>query len=133
MSRIRKPPDEVFCLRCGPGTVMDADPSAGRLVCPRCGEQYRLRALPLFVVTGASGAGKTTITEPLRGLLPRCLVFEADTTLHIAALGWATWRNTWLQLAHANSPAQRHDHDAKTSLQTPETPAPATPWSLRGG
>lgn len=79
---------------------MEAQPSAGRLLCSRCGWQARLPALPLFVVTGASGVGKTTVTEPLRGLLPQCLVFEADTTLHVAALGWETWRNTWLQLAH---------------------------------
>jgi chloramphenicol 3-O-phosphotransferase len=101
MSQPEKPPDGPFCMQCGPGTVMDAQPSAGRLLCPRCGEQSRLPALPLFVVTGASGAGKSTITEPLRGLLPGCVVLEADVTLHIAELGWETWRNTWLQLAHA--------------------------------
>jgi len=60
-----------------------------------------LPALPLFVVTGASGAGKTTVTGPLRDLLPGHLVIEADVILHVAALGWDTWRNTWLQLAHA--------------------------------
>ena len=52
-------------------------------------------------MTGASGTGKSTITGPLRQPLPDCEVFEADTTLHIAALGWDTWRNTWLQLADA--------------------------------
>jgi hypothetical protein len=34
-------------------------------------------------------------------LLPGCLVFETDVILHVAALGWDTWRRTWLQLAHA--------------------------------
>jgi hypothetical protein len=34
-------------------------------------------------------------------LLPGCLVFEPDVILHVAALGWDTWRRTWLQLAHA--------------------------------
>jgi hypothetical protein len=52
-------------------------------------------------VTGASGTGKSTITGPLRNLLPGCLVFETDVILHVAALGWDTWRNTWLQLTHA--------------------------------
>ncbi len=97
----REAPDGFFCMQCGPDTVMDAQPSEGRLLCPRCGWQTRLPALPLFVVTGASGVGKTTVTEPLRSLLPRCLVFEADTTLHVAALGWETWRSTWLMLVHA--------------------------------
>jgi hypothetical protein len=39
--------------------------------------------------------------EPLRHRLPACEIFEADAILHVAALGWDTWRNTWLQLAHA--------------------------------
>ncbi len=88
-------------MGCGPGTNLDADPRAHRLRCPRCGCESWLPALPLFVVTGASGAGKSTITGPLRDLLPGCLVFETDVILHVAALGWETWRNTWLQLAHA--------------------------------
>jgi ribosomal protein S27AE len=101
MSRPPKPPDEVFCMGCGPGTTLDADPVAQRLRCPRCGSESWLPALPLFVVTGASGTGKSTVTAPLRSLLPGCLVLESDVTLHLAALGWDTWRNTWLQLSHA--------------------------------
>ena len=88
-------------MSCGPGTVMAADPGAHSLRCPRCGAGSWLPALPLFVVTGASGTGKSTITGPLRALLPGCLVAETDVILHVAALGWDTWRNTWLQLAHA--------------------------------
>ena len=56
--------------------------------------------LPLFVITGASGTGKSTVTSPLRRLLPDCEVFETDTLLHVAALGVDTWRGTWLRLAH---------------------------------
>ena len=55
---------------------------------------------PLFIVTGASGTGKTTITEPLRQALPSCDVFDTDIILQVAALGWDTWRNAWLRLAH---------------------------------
>jgi predicted kinase/ribosomal protein S27AE len=101
MSQPMKPPDEVFCMNCGPGTILDADPGAHRLRCSRCRAGSWLPALPLFVVTGASGTGKSTITGPLRTLLPGCLVAETDVILHVAALGWDTWRNTWLQLAHA--------------------------------
>jgi hypothetical protein len=63
--------------------------------------QQRLPAHPLFVVTGASGTGKTTIVDPLRRRLPGCEIFETDVILHVAAPSWDTWRNTWLQLAHA--------------------------------
>jgi RNase adaptor protein for sRNA GlmZ degradation len=95
-----RPPDEVFCMQCGPGTVLQPDPPA-RLRCPRCGATRRLPGRPLFVVTGASGTGKSVIVEPLRRRLPDWEVFETDVILHVAALGWDTWRNTWLQLAHA--------------------------------
>ena len=101
MSQPVQPPDEVFCMECGPGTILDADPRAQRLRCPRCRAESWLPALPLFVVTGASGTGKSTITGRLRTLLPDCLVVEGDVILHVAALGWDTWRNTWLQLTHA--------------------------------
>jgi gluconate kinase len=101
MDTTTPPPDDIFCMHCGPGTSLQADRQAHLLRCPRCGQQPRLPGLPLFVVTGASGTGKTTIVEPLRRRLPDCEVFETDLILHVAALGWDTWRSTWLQLAHA--------------------------------
>jgi predicted kinase len=101
MSHAVKPPDEVFCMGCGPEAILDADSEARLLRCPRCGTESWLPGLPLLVVTGASGSGKSTITGSLRSLLPGCLVFETDVILHVAALGWDTWRNTWLQIAHA--------------------------------
>jgi gluconate kinase/ribosomal protein S27AE len=100
MDTAMRPPDEVFCMHCGPDTVLAPD-RRSQLRCPRCGDHQWLPDYPLFVVTGASGTGKSTIAEPLRRRLPDCEVFDTDTILHVAALGWDTWRNTWLQLAHA--------------------------------
>lgn len=95
-----QPPAEIFCLHCGPGTALHRQ--AGPVLrCPRCGDEQPVPALPLFVITGASGAGKTTITGPLHRRLPGCDVFDTDVILHAAALGWDAFRNTWLQLAHA--------------------------------
>jgi hypothetical protein len=88
-------------MQCGPGTVLQPDRPVNLLRCPRCGAERRLPGHPLFVVTGASGTGKSTILEPLQLRLPGCEVLETDVILHVAALGWDTWRNTWLQLAHA--------------------------------
>lgn len=101
MDTAARPPDEVFCLQCGPGVLLQPDRQARLLRCPGCGTGQRLAAYPLFVVTGASGTGKSTIVEPLRLRLTGCEVFDTDVILHVAALGWDTWRNTWLQLAHA--------------------------------
>jgi hypothetical protein len=95
-----RPPDEVFCMTCGPAAVLEREPRVPLLRCPQCGDVQRLPALPLFVVTGASGVGKTTVTGPLRRLLPECDVFEVDLTLQVAALGWETFGDTWLRVAH---------------------------------
>ena len=51
-----QPPDGVFCMTCGPETVLERDPRTPALRCPRYGAVQRLPALPLFVVTGARGS-----------------------------------------------------------------------------
>lgn len=94
-----QPPEETFCLDCGPDAALERL-GAATLRCPRCGAGQHVPALPLFVVTGASGAGKTTVTASLRSRLPGCDVFEIDATLQVAALGWEVWRNTWLRVVH---------------------------------
>jgi hypothetical protein len=94
------PPEESFCMTCGPDAVLERDEGAV-LRCPSCGDQQAVPALPLYLVTGASGTGKTTITGPLRHSLPGCEVFDTDVILQTAALGWDTFGNTWLRLAHA--------------------------------
>lgn len=94
-----QPPANICCMQCGPGAVLERQDDTW-LRCPRCGSREPAPALPLFVVTGASGTGKSTITGPLRRRLPGCDVFETDAILHVAALGWDVCCNTWLQLAH---------------------------------
>lgn len=87
-------------MTCGPEVVLERDPAAPVLRCASCGATTEVPALPLFVVTGASGVGKTTVTAPLRGLLPECVVFEGDPISQVASLGWDVFRNTWLHIAH---------------------------------
>jgi broad-specificity NMP kinase len=93
-----QPPQEPFCMNCGPAVAVERH--ARVLRCPRCGDEQQVPDLPLFVITGASGTGKSTVTSPLRRLLPDCEVFETDALLHVAALSVDTWRGTWLRLAH---------------------------------
>lgn len=85
-------------MNCGPGVALERH--AAVLRCPRCGDEQHVPDLPLFVVTGASGTGKSAVTSPLRRLLPDCEVFETDALLHVAALGLDAERGTWLRLAH---------------------------------
>jgi hypothetical protein len=100
MNPLERPPAEVFCMTCGPEAVLDRDPAAPILRCASRGAVTEVPTLPMFVVTGPSGAGKTTVTAPLRRLLPECVVFEGDLVLQVAALGWDVCRDTWLRIAH---------------------------------
>ena len=49
-----------------------------RYVCQTCSTQQAFRRFPLFVITGASGTGKSTIALPLTRFLPECIVLEGD-------------------------------------------------------
>jgi hypothetical protein len=74
------------CLRCAraPDRVRRI---AGGVVatCVRCRREW-LR-LPLFAVSGATGVGKTTSTEPLPQMLEHCVRLDADVL----------WRHDYMQ------------------------------------
>jgi len=87
------------------------EPDDGYAVCPRCGRREEAATAPLFVVTGASASGKTTIFGPLARLLSgTCVVFDADWLLDaagalaggapLAKLPWDAFDQTWLAVAH---------------------------------
>lgn len=84
-------------------------PRGGAAWCPECGRRDHDAAIePLFVVTGASGSGKTAIFAPLaRTLAGRCVTFDVDWLLDAAgALGggrpieWPAFWQAWLAVAH---------------------------------
>ena len=47
-------------------------------ICPACNHRFRFLKLPLFVVSGAGGTGKSTVSQGLPALLPECVVLEGD-------------------------------------------------------
>lgn len=53
---------------------------------------------PLFIVTGASGTGKTTIVAPLRKLMPDFDVFDIDVISQDVD-DWQKLKNIWLRVA----------------------------------
>ena len=73
------------CQRCGAftadGPVGADEPGWALVTCPYCGYRTRFRRLPLFVVTGASGTGKTTTCEFLLHTFPDVVVLESDVLL----------------------------------------------------
>src|SRR5580658_1573472 len=96
-----------YCQSCdSPVTLQPRD---GHAVCPQCGRADDAAARsPLFVVTGASGSGKTAVLAPLaRVLAGRCVTFDVDWLLDAARdlgdgppIRWPAFQEAWLAIAH---------------------------------
>jgi hypothetical protein len=96
-----------YCNACDDPHLMA--PVGGVARCPACGHvDPAIVIRPLFVVTGASGSGKTTIFPELLSRMARwCAVFDVDWLIdplsHAAKDGqidWTAFRDTWLHVAH---------------------------------
>jgi hypothetical protein len=96
-----------YCQSCDTPVAMA--PRDGHAVCPECGRVDDPAALrPLFIVTGASGSGKTAVFAALSRRLPgRCVVFDADLLMDAAGalsgsqpVNWPAFRSAWLAVAH---------------------------------
>ena len=75
--------------------------------CRACGSSdLAAKRAPLLVVTGASGAGKTSVFHDLASQLRReCIVFDADWLIDpfggdVTTLDWVMLRDSWLHVAH---------------------------------
>jgi hypothetical protein len=103
---IRQAGSVHYCQSCDEPMIMERVASSAR--CPRCGRLDELGPdQPLFVVTGASGSGKTAVFIPLaRRLSGSCLVFDVDLLIDSASalaggpIVWPAFRDAWLGVAH---------------------------------
>lgn len=107
---------QQVCQRCGAfnadAPVSADEPGWAVVTCPVCGHGTRLRQLPLFVVTGASGAGKTTTCELLLHTFPEVVVLESDVLLaRLKSFAeediqqyWEQWLRLVLHLHQAGKP-----------------------------
>lgn len=86
----------MVCKACGMYIKPVVDKRQGILCCPECGHEEHVRILPLFIVTGASGTGKTVIVPELRRLLPGWDIFETDI---IHGIDWQQVKANWLRIA----------------------------------
>ncbi|GAA2596458.1 hypothetical protein GCM10010399_28770 [Dactylosporangium fulvum] len=111
-----------YCEQCEVATVMA--PVGDEAVCPVCGARRPARRLPLFVVTGASGSGKTTVLPHLTAALADCMVFDVDWLIgpfrracEFGDVDWPAFRDAWLSVAHGAAQSGR-----PTVLVGPFTP-----------
>ena len=54
------------------------DPAGPYAICPACGHKHPFRYLPLLIVSGASGAGKSTVCNALLGHFTDAVLLDSD-------------------------------------------------------
>jgi broad-specificity NMP kinase len=92
------------CPSCGayrPDKLID---SAGPFaVCPECGHKQPFKQLPLFIVSGASGAGKSAVCQTLMGRQRHVVPLDGDilwrAEFDTPGTGHRDFFETWLRLA----------------------------------
>jgi len=62
--------------------------------------------LPLFLITGASGTGKSAVVPQLQRLLPQCDVFDMDIMLD--ERDWKISHRNWMRIAKSLAGQGRH-------------------------
>jgi broad-specificity NMP kinase len=77
-------------------------PEGPYAVCPVCEYQYRFIRLPLFVLTGASGVGKTATCLALAARMTDFVVMESDilwrAEFNQPETNYLNYRETWLRV-----------------------------------
>ena len=77
-------------------------PEGPYAVCPVCEYQHKFIRLPLFVLTGASGVGKTTTCLALAAWTMDFVVMESDILwrdeFNKPDTGYSDYRETWLRV-----------------------------------
>lgn len=89
----------------------ELDPTRAAAVCPACGAEIPFLRLPLFVVIGASGAGKSALVQWAAAHHRDCVHLESDILwgrVNVEPEGnYAGYRNLWLRVCKNISQAGR--------------------------
>lgn len=67
------------CKHCGMYRAdKTIDPTGPYAICPECGHAHQFRQMPLLIVSGASGTGKTTVCDRLIGVYQDAVLLDSD-------------------------------------------------------
>ena len=91
------------CHRCGAYHADKIiDPAGPYAVCPACGFPHPFQQLPLFIVSGASGAGKTSVCQHITGMVKDVVPLDQDILWGPAfdqpETNYRDFFETWLRL-----------------------------------
>ncbi|GLX68040.1 AAA family ATPase [Paenibacillus glycanilyticus] len=65
------------------------------------------KKIPLFIVTGSSGSGKTFVIDELRKVLPQFNIFDIDNLREVGISDEQQIRNVWLRIARNTAESGR--------------------------
>lgn len=91
------------CHNCGEYRVDKIiDPRGPYAICPECGHKHPFLQLPLLIIAGASGTGKSTVCQRLLGRLEKVVLLEGDllwrTKFNKPEERYRDFFETWLRL-----------------------------------
>jgi len=66
-----------ICSKCG-NHEWDKEVNGNEILCPKCGNRWEFKKLPIFFLTGSSGIGKTTTAKELQKMTDEFVVMDAD-------------------------------------------------------
>lgn len=67
------------CFQCGLYRAdKEIDPTGPYAICPECGFAHPFFRMPLLVVSGASGTGKSTVCNQLTGQIQQAVLLDSD-------------------------------------------------------
>lgn len=87
--------------------ALAGDPNSNNLRCTSCNSEINANLLPLFLITGASGTGKSTLVRHLRPLIPDCFVVGGDLLVDIQHRDRQAFVGRWLRVAYASAQCGR--------------------------
>jgi shikimate kinase len=91
------------CTACGLSHVEPEFDGSGHLVCSSCGDRRAFRRLPLLLVGGPAGAGKSSVGAALLGELTEAVVIDGDLLwrreFNTPEDGYNEYFRLWLRLA----------------------------------
>jgi len=91
------------CAKCKKYSVNKQISSDGRsMTCPFCGYSQEIKQMPLFIITGASGVGKSTISTQLFQKEKDYIVMESDIlwddSFNVPENNYREYRELWLRM-----------------------------------
>jgi predicted kinase/DNA-directed RNA polymerase subunit RPC12/RpoP len=92
-----------ICEKCGSYRAdKTIDPSGPYAICPECGHRHIFAYNPLWIVSGASGSGKSSVCRNLTGQLDRVVLLDSDIlwreAFNTPENNYADFFETWMRM-----------------------------------